>query len=161
MVQISCPFNGVGSGSFWVDTLYFGGKRYSSTVENAASQNLYGLREYVDIDEELYSDNECALRAQATLGHMKNPTECLIVKSSVIDYGSTLILAGDRVHVELPNENVYGDFKVVSVEYLVDGQTQELEMTLKLGREAILLADYLYALKSKIQKINKLKIATS
>jgi len=160
MVQISCPFNGVGSGSFWVDVLYFGGKRYSNTVENAVSENLYGLREYVDIDEELYSDNECALRAQALLKHMKDPAERLTVKSTVIDYGATLILAGDKVHAELPNENVDGDFRVISAEYSVDGETQELEITLELGRETVLLADYMYALKSKINKVNRLKVAT-
>jgi hypothetical protein len=88
-----------------------------------------------------------------------DPAEHLVVKSSVIDYGSTLILAGDNVYVELPNENIAGDFRVISAEYSVDGQTQELEMSLELGSEPVLLADYLYALKSKVNKVNKLKLA--
>jgi hypothetical protein len=69
MVQISCPFNGVGSGGFWVDTIYFGEKRYSNTTENAASQNIYRLREYVDVDEEPYSDT---LEPQAILEYMND-----------------------------------------------------------------------------------------
>jgi hypothetical protein len=113
---------------------------YSNTTENAASQNLYGLREYVDIDEELYSDNECSLRAQAILDYMKDPTERLIVMSSVIDYGLTLILAGDKVHVELPNENVYGDFRVVSAEYSVDGQTQERGDDFRTGERSAIIS---------------------
>jgi len=122
LFKINCPFNGVGSGSFWIDLLYFGGKRYSNTTENAASHNLYGLREYVDIDEELYSDNECNLRAQAILDFMKDPAEHIVVKSSVIDYGASLILAGDKVHVELPNENVDGDFRVIAPNILLMGR---------------------------------------
>jgi hypothetical protein len=98
------------------------------------------------------------LRAKAILAYMKAPAESLTVKSTVIDYGQTLILAGDKVHIELPNENVDENFRVISAEYFVDGQTQELEIILELGREAALLADYMYALKSKVNKINKLKV---
>jgi hypothetical protein len=126
-------------------------------MENAASQNLCDLREYVDVDEELYSDNECSLRAQAILDYMKDPAEHLVIKSSVIDYGSTLILAGDKVHVQLPNENIDENYRVISAEYSVDGQTQELGITLELGREAVMIADYMYALKSKLDKVNRLR----
>jgi hypothetical protein len=160
-IYISCIVNedlSAGSGDYWVDALYFTGMRFSSVQADGPSQYSYGLREYVDTDDELYSDNECELRAKAILAYLKSPAEMLTVKSTVIDYGQTLILAGDRVHVELPNENVDEDFRVISAEYFVDGQTQELEITLELGREAILLADYMYALKSKVNKINKLKV---
>ena len=88
------------------------------------------------------------------------PAEHLVIKSSVIDYGSSLILAGDKVHIERPNENVDEYFRVISAEYFVDGQTQELQITLELGREAVLLADYMYALKSKINKVNRLKVTS-
>jgi hypothetical protein len=88
---------------------------------------------------------------------LKTQAEHLVVKSSVIDYGTTLILASDKVHVELPNGNIAEYFRVINAEYIVDGQTQELKITLELCREALLLADYMYALKSKVNKINKLK----
>jgi hypothetical protein len=65
MVRISCLFNGVRSGGFWVDTIYSGGKRYSNITENA----------------------------------------------------------GYKVHVELPNENIDRDFRVISAKYSIDGQT--------------------------------------
>jgi hypothetical protein len=48
----------VGAGDFRIHQLYFGGRRYSSTQENAASQAAYGLREYAETDEELWTDNE-------------------------------------------------------------------------------------------------------
>jgi len=32
-----------------------------------------------------------------------------------------------------------------------------LEITLELGKEAVLIADYVYSLKSKSNKVNKLK----
>jgi hypothetical protein len=148
-----------GSGDFWVDGLYFGGRRYSAVEEDGASQNTYGLREYVDIDDELYSDNECDLRARAVLDNMKDPAENLLVKSTVIDYGTLPLLAADKVHAELPNEYIDEDFCVVSADYNLNGVTQELEITLELGREAPLLADWMYALRSKLNKVNRLKVA--
>ncbi|MCW3993634.1 MAG: hypothetical protein NWE85_03595 [Candidatus Bathyarchaeota archaeon] len=158
-VRFDCWFTGAGTGSFWVDGLFFGGRRYSSTQQDTASQSDYGLRELVEVDEELYSDNECMLRAKAMLNHLKEPAEYLTLRSTVIDYGDTPILSADKIHVVLPNENVDLDFRVLSVEYYVDGKTQALELTLKLGRERPLLADYLYALRSKTDSLSRHKIA--
>lgn len=158
-VRFDCWFTGTGTGSFWIDGLFFGGKRYSSTQEDTGSQSVHGLRELVEVDEELYSDNECMLRAKAVLDHLKEPAEYLTLRSSVIDYGDAPILSGDKIHVTLPNENVDSDFRVLSVEYFVDARTQTLELTLKLGREQPLLADYLYALRSKTDSLSRHKIA--
>ncbi|MGC8895652.1 MAG: hypothetical protein ACP5LB_02635 [Candidatus Bathyarchaeia archaeon] len=158
-VRFDCWFTGVGTGSFWVDGLFFGGRRYNSTQGDANSQNAYGLRELADTDEELCSDNECALRAKALLNHYKNPAECLTIKSAVIDYGNTPLLPADKIHVTLPNENIDADFRIETVEYNVDAKTQTLEITLELGREQPLLADYLYALRSKTDHISRHKIA--
>jgi len=158
-VRFDCWFTGTGTGSFWVDGLFFGGRRYSSTQEDSASQSAYGLRELVEVDEELYSDNECLLRAKAILNRLKDPAEYLTVKSTVVDFGSAPLLAGDKIHVTLPNENVDADFRILSVEYHVDAKTQTLEITLELGREQPLLADYLYALRSKTDHLSRHKIA--
>jgi hypothetical protein len=158
-VKITCWFAGTGTGSFWIDNLFFGGRRYSSMQENTASQTTYGLRMLVDTDEELYSDNECMLRAKAILANLKDPAEYLTIRSTVIDYGTTPLLAGDKINVILPNENVNADFCILSVEYLVDAESQTLEITLELGREVPLLADYVYALRSKIDHVSRHKIA--
>ncbi|MGQ9530154.1 MAG: hypothetical protein ACUVTC_01825 [Candidatus Bathycorpusculaceae bacterium] len=158
-IRFDCWFSGVGTGSFWVDGLFFGGRRYDSTQEDTNSQSMYGLRELVEVDEELRSDNECALRAKALLNYLKNPAESLTLRSTVIDYGSTPLLPGEKIHVVLPNENVDADFRIDSVEYHVDAKTQTLEISLKLGREQPLLADYLYALRSKTDHLSRHKIA--
>jgi hypothetical protein len=148
-----------GSGSFWVDKVYFGGRRYSSVVQDSASQSAYGLREYVDTNEELYSDNECALNALATLAYMKDPFEYITLKSTIIDYGNTPIFPADMIAVSLPNENVNGNYRILSVEYDVKSASQELEITLELGHEKALLADYLYALRSKLSSVSRYKVA--
>jgi len=158
-VRFDCWFTGVGIGSLWVDGFCFGGRRYSSTQEDGGSQSAYGLRELVEVDEELYSDNECVLRAKALLNHLKEPAECLTLRSTVVDYGDTPVLSADKIHVTLPNENVDLDFRVLSVEYYVGAKTQALEITLKLGRNQPLLADYLYALRSKTNSLSRHKIA--
>ncbi len=41
----------------------------------------------------------------------------------------------------------------------MDGETQELSIKLELGREAPMLADYMYALRSKVEKVNRVKAA--
>jgi len=57
----------------------------------------------------------------------------LALRSTVVDYGDTPVLSADKIHVVLPNENVNLDFRVLGVEYYVDGKMQALELTLKLG----------------------------
>jgi hypothetical protein len=156
-VRITCHFTGTGTGSFWVDGVFFGGRRYSATEEDANSQNNYGLRELVEVDEELWSDDECLSRVKALLANLKSPAESLSVRSTVVDYGSSPLLAGDTVHVALPNEGIDADFHVANVEYNVDAKTQTLETTFELGREAPLLADYIFALRSKTDPLEQVQ----
>jgi hypothetical protein len=158
-VRVVCWFDSVGSGSFWVDGLFFGGRQYSAVQEDASSQNSYGLREVVEVNEELWSDDECVSHGKALLANLKDPAESLTVSSTVVDYGGTPLLAGDRVHVTLPNEGVDSDFRVLSAEYNVDAKTQTLETALELGRETPLLADYVYALRSKTDSLSRYKTA--
>lgn len=61
-VRVECLFDSTGAGSFWVDGLFFGGRRYSAVQADTSSQSSYGLRELVEVDEELWSDDECASR---------------------------------------------------------------------------------------------------
>jgi len=151
----------IGAASYYMYDGNFGflNCSYTGTFEDSGSQSLYGLRELTETDEELSSDNECTLRAKAILAQLKDPAEYLTINSTVIDYGTTPILAGDKIHVTLPNENVDADFRILSVEYYVDAKTQTLEITMELGREVPLLADYLYALRSKSDHMSRHKIA--
>lgn len=146
----------VGAGDFRIHGLYFGGRRYSAVVQDAGSQSAYGLREYVEVDEELWSDNECTLRANALLAYLKSPAEYLTLVSTLLDYGTSPILAGDKVHVHLPVEGVDSDFRVESVEYRVLEDGQVLETTLELGKEPPQLADYLYGLRTFTVNVEKL-----
>jgi len=153
--------NCVGATSYflWDGDFGFLNCAFSAVAENSASQSAYGLRELTDTDEELGSDNECLLRANAILAQLKDPAEYLTVRSTIIDYGTTPLFPADKINVVLPNENVNADFRILSVEYYVDARTQTLEITLELGREVPLLADYVYALKSKTDHLSRHKIA--
>ena len=88
---------------------------------------------------------------------MKNPVEHLKVKSTVIDYGNSPLLPGDKIHITLPGLSIDADYRIASAEYYVDARTQTLEVSLELGRQPQLLADYIYALKSKTAKLSKTK----
>ncbi len=156
-VQVSLWFTGVGSGNFWVDGLNFGGRRYSSIQNDLASQNSIGLRELVDANEEYASDLQCESHAKALLANLKDPAETLSLQTTVLDYGNNPILAGDKIHVVLPNEGVESDFRVESVEYRVDGKTQTMQATLELGHEKPLLADYVYVLRSRTSSLSRYK----
>jgi hypothetical protein len=145
-------------GDVWVDMFHFGRGRWSATEENFGSQSSYGLRELVEVDEELHSDNECSLRAKAVLAYLKDPIEYLTLNSTAIDYGSTPLLAGDKIHVTLPNENLDADYRIISAEYHVNAKDQTLEITLELGKEPSLLADYLYNLRSRTGSLARYKV---
>jgi len=125
------------------------------------ASNALALREQVEVNEELWSDTECALRAKALLANLKDPAEQLTLRSTIIDYGNTPLLPGDTVHVTLPNEGVDGDFRILSVDYNVDAKTQTLETVLELGREKPMLADYLFRLQSKTDSLSRYKLARS
>jgi hypothetical protein len=142
-------FPGTGTGSFRVDNLFFNRCRWSATYGT-------GERELAEVDEELHSDNECLLRAKALYDYLSGTAEYLKVTSSVIDYGNTPILAGDRIWVTIPNENIDGYYRVISAEYHLT-KFQDLIVTLKLGKEPLLLADYLYALRSKTNSLARYK----
>ncbi|MCL6578960.1 MAG: hypothetical protein K6T73_06180, partial [Candidatus Bathyarchaeota archaeon] len=123
-IGIAVDQNYASAGNWWIDQFHFGYGKWKSTQEDTASQTTYGLRELVEVDEELYSDNACMLRAKALLNQLKNPAEYLTVKSTVIDYGNTPLLPGDKIHITIPNENIDSDFRILSVEYHVDAKTQ-------------------------------------
>jgi hypothetical protein len=90
---------------------------------------------------------------------LSNPAEYIRVTSDVIDYGTTPILAGDKILISLPNENIDGYYRVLAAEYRLIAESQTLETTLELGKEPPLLADYLYALKVKTANVARYKIA--
>jgi len=152
--------SGVATGYCRIDGLFFGGRRYSAVREDPGSQTKYEVQEYSDTDEELYSDNECNLRAKAILDFLKEYAEYSSIKSTVLDYGTTPVLPADKIHVLLPNENVDADFRIqTGVEYVFDADKGELEVSFTVGREIQQLADYLYALKSKTDQMSRHKIA--
>jgi hypothetical protein len=149
-------------GDVWVDMFHFGkgrweARRPSAAQEPTASQTAYGVRELVEVDEELHSDNECDLRAKALLAHLENPAEYITVRSTVLDYGTDVLLPADKIHVTLPNENIDADYRIISVEYGVNAATQTLEVILELGKETPLLADYLYTLQSRSSSLARYK----
>ena len=132
-------------------------RRPLTSQEPTGSQTAYGVRELVEVDEELHSDNECDLRAKALLAHLENPAESISIQSTVIDYGTDTLLPGDKIHVTLPNENIDADYRIISVEYKLNAATQTLEIALELGKETPLLADYLYTLRSKSSSLARYK----
>jgi hypothetical protein len=158
-VQVTCWFDSVGTGNFWVDGLFFGENQYSNVQDDTTSQSSIGLRELVEVNEELCSDLECESHAKALLTNLKDPAETLTVQSTVIDYGTNPILAGDKINVTLPNEGINADFRILNAQYKVDGKTQVMEITLELGREKPLLADYVYALRSRTDRLSRIKTA--
>jgi len=159
-VRIDGWFSGVGSGDFWIDQLYFGGRRYSAVREDVASQEEYTdgePRELVEVDEELISDNECDLRAKALLDYLKGPAEYVkVIRTTVLDYGNTPLLPGDKIPVILPNENVDSYFRTDNVEYYVYPAIQTLEIVADLGKVPPLLADYMYGLRATTVTVEKL-----
>ena len=152
----------VGSGDFWVHGLYFGGLRYSSVQQDTASQAAYGIREFVETDEELITDSECEFRAKALLAYLKDPAEYINVVTTLFDYGLTPIQAGDMQHVLMPNDGVADYYRVDYIEYRVPQDYPGIiETTIQLGREPPQLADYIYGLRPftvNVEKLSRTKL---
>jgi hypothetical protein len=149
-------------GDVWVDMFHFGKGRWEAkrplpAQEPTSSQSAFGVRELVEVDEELHSNNECDLRAKALLSHLEGPAESITLRSTVIDYGTDVLLPADKIHVTLPNENIDADYRINSVEYRVTASNQTLELVLELGKETPLLADYLYTLRSRSDSLSRYK----
>jgi hypothetical protein len=146
------------AGNIWYGNLYFGKGRYSNMQQDAASIASYGERQYVDIIEDLYSDNECMLRAKSILAYKKQAKTSLVVKSTVIDYGTTPILPGDAIAVTLPNESIASvNFLVKSVDYHHLAENNTLDVTLNLGYQKQQMADWIYALKTRTNALTNYK----
>jgi hypothetical protein len=137
--------------------MFFGGRRYVSLAEDATSQAGWVCVSWWRLTRR-YGATWNAW-AEALLSNLKDAADCLILRSSVLDYGATPIRAGDSVHVLLPVEGVDTDFRVLTVEYSVDGASQTLEATFELGREAPLLADYVYSLRAETDSLSRYKTA--
>jgi hypothetical protein len=150
------PYPKIGIDGFYFHPLPFHSAPEESPVEDEASQNAYGLREYSETDEELISDYECWLRACALLAYLKDPAEYLKVSSTILDYGTTPLLPADKIYVNLPNESVHADYRIENVEYNLDAKTQTLEVAMDLGKEPPQLADYLYGLRALTVNVEKL-----
>lgn len=155
-VRVLLQWTSNGNLSMNFDHLRFESARWYSMQEVPGTPPAE-LREKSETDEELHSDAECAFRAKALLDFLKDPIETLKVRSEVIDYGTLPILAGDKVHVVVPNENIDSDYRVISVEYKASGRNQTLEIELELAKEPQLLADFIYGFRKAIQKLDKYK----
>ena len=154
------PESGLATGNCYIDALFFGGRRYTAVEQDSGSQTKYGMQEYADTDEELFSDNECSLRAKAILDFLKEYAESSPISSTVLDYGTTPILPADKIHVDLPNENVDSDFRVqTGIEYGFEAKTGDLTVSFNVGREAQLLADFIYALRARADQLSRKKVA--
>jgi len=156
-IRFYCFFSGTGTGSFWIDNLFFNSRRWTHTTEDTTSQSTYGLRELVEVDEELHSDSDCEKHANALLKWLKDPAEHLTLQSNVIDPGSNRLLPGDMIHVTLPNEGIDGDYRILTVEHRVSSRDQMWEVTLELGKEPVRLASIVSELQSRTSSLARYK----
>ena len=129
-------FSGTGTGSFWIDNLYFGRSRWSAVAEDTTSQSRFGLRELAIIDETLVSDDACAKVAEAELNYRKDPAEFLRV--TVI--GEPNLVAGETIRVVSPNENIDADYRIQAVDHYMNAEG-EFETSLTLVAEPPRLAE--------------------
>ena len=158
-IRVSLGFpSGIGSGSIWVHRLYIGGRRFEGFQEDPASQGSYGVREYVETDEELWTDNECLLRAKALLAYLKDPDLFITVKSSLFVYNDAPPLPGDSVKTWLASAGIADTWmRVDTAEYSIpENNTDRLDITLELERVHPQMADYLYGLRTFTVNVEKL-----
>lgn len=153
-VKFTMDHSGSTDTSLKVDKMYFSGARWSAIAENIADPT--DIREMTETDEELHSDAECLARAEAYLDWLKDEAELLTLQTEILDFGSNRIQPGDMQPVVLPNENVNKSFRVLNIDYNLN-EEQELPISIELGKETPLLADYLYRLRKETSTLARLK----
>jgi hypothetical protein len=103
----------VGPQTITIDKLFLYPERYIYTASDATSIDDYDQQDAEYTDENLFSNTECQTRAQTLLYQLKDP----VIRVNLTCAGNSNILLGDRIPVEIPNENIDADFDVVSVNH--------------------------------------------
>jgi len=120
-LQFYVWFSGTGTGSFYIDKLFFDSRNFVGTAEDATSYGLYGVREEAIVDEELRDDTECSRRAETLKYQLKDPP----IRVDLVTKGNTNIKLGDRLSLTIPAENIPAtNFDVVIVEHDFASQPQ-------------------------------------
>ena len=95
-----------------IDGLCFSFGRWRATAEDATSQSNYGQRDYMVVDDTLYSDSDCQKRAETLLYQLKDP----VIRLDISTPGNTNIKIGDRLTITIPAEGISAQsFDVISV----------------------------------------------
>lgn len=97
-----------------VDALYFSGMRWYAHALNGGSQTSYGVRDYVDVDDRLRSNDAAGTKSAALLAQRKDPIDQLDLTIRPFDPN---ILIGDQIPITLENEDLsIVNFNVIRVE---------------------------------------------
>lgn len=139
-----------GNMDFWVDGLFLDHKRWEHTESNPYDPS--NPRELIEIIEEFHSDNACELRAKALMAYYRPEMELVTVDSDLVDWGTDHPAAGDKVNVQLPNENLNKDFRIDALEINVIPE-QVLDVRIKAGREPPLYVDFMFESHTRIGEL--------
>jgi len=152
-----------GGGTWYVDYMYFTGRRWGGGsvnantdgfAEDSTSQTSYGTREYFEVNDNFLSDAECEARAQALLALYKDPEVVIKIHSETIDWSTTAPLAGNKTGVDMTPISVDADYRIDEMDIHVNTRDKTLTVDCVLSSTPSRLADYLYRQQRKIKELS-------
>ncbi len=149
-IQFDCSTPKAGDHYFYIDQLYFGGRRYYAEGTVATIE----VRELAETDDNLQSDADCQARVDALLAFYKDPAESLTLETTIFECSGTLPIAGDMIPINLATEGINASYLLDSVEYTLDGENKELNVEFTAGKPQLQLADYIYKLTAKTNQLS-------
>ncbi len=129
-----------GTLSLAVDGVYFG-TRFSSHKSGSSSIETYGLRKYIDTNDNYNSDEYCANVASVYTGSLLEP----ITQVEITTTGSPGLVLGSKYSVVLPAENINTYLQLIDLEHIIDSEgfiTKELFTDKKEIRTIIPIINY-------------------
>jgi len=167
MVEFIFTYASPGSYHIRLDRFHFCGKRWGGGSDNAAvdgfaedagagsSQALYGIKEYVLIEDNLLSDVECEAKAQAILSFLKDPNETMSLETKSLDPVDNAITSGNIVDVNFAPLSKTGSYRIDSADIRLSASDHTLSYIFNLENAPVRLADYLYYLSKELRTVNR------
>jgi hypothetical protein len=119
---------GAGGGAINVDGLYIYPKLFEASYEDSTSEARYGVRLNEPItDDSLLSNAECLAEAMSVVAFLKDKVVSL---SDVEVEGDNRFTSGYLQHVEISNDGINGDFRILEIKHVVKGVDWKTYLTL-------------------------------
>jgi len=148
-----------------VDEFHLAYERWGGGTDNAAvdgfaedvadSQDKYGIKEHVVINDMLLSNEECEAKAQSLLAFMKDKRVTLEVETESLDWGDYAFTPGNKTTLVTGKMGLSDAYRIDSIDVRIDSKENKPQFTFILENTPLRMADYLHGLAKKVRELER------